>query len=194
MTKRKLSLYSIVVTVCSHYSITEKQFFSKTRKKAYVQARYIAMYLMRHHGNISSYCGIRDYFDSNGSVSNHATIMYAVKEMEDAMEGFNKERKRDIEEISERLCVFRRMYIDIHWFMKVNKGEKVHLKYGIQGDKNIIWEHESIETRGNRIYVRGKVKEGGEWVERDDMMYEEDGFICAGDGHKVFAPGSEVLI
>jgi len=169
MTKRKLNLYSIVVTVCSHYSITEKQFFSKTRKKAYVQARYVAMYLMRYHGNISSYCGIRDYFDSNGSVSNHATIMYAVKEMEDAMEGFNKERKRDIEEISERLCVFRRMYIDIHWFMKVNKGEKVHLKYGIQGDKTIIWEHESIETRGNRIYVRGKVKEGEEWVDRHDV-------------------------
>ena len=194
MTKRKLNLYSIVVTVCSHYSITEKQFFSKTRKKAYVIARQVAMYLMRYHGNINSYPGIRDYFQSNGSISNHATVMYAVKEMEDAMDGFDKERKQDIEEISERLCVFRRMYIDIHWFMKVNKGEKVHLQYGIDGEKTIIWEHKSLETRGNRVYVKGRVKKGADWIDRDDMMYEEDGFICAGDGHKVFSIGSQVLI
>tara|TARA_R100000231_G_scaffold28230_1_gene25053 strand:+ start:3591 stop:4175 length:585 start_codon:yes stop_codon:yes gene_type:complete len=194
MTKRKLDLYDIVVTVCSHYGLTEKEFFSKRRKRNYVIARHVSMYLMRNHGKINSYLGIKKYFESNGSISNHATVIYAVREMEDAMDGFDKRRKKDIEEISEKLCVFSRKYIDIHWFMKVNKGEKVHLKYGIDGEKTIIWEHKSLETRGNRVYVKGKIKKGEEWIDRDDMMYEENGFICAGDGHKVFSTGSQVLI
>tara|TARA_R110002012_G_scaffold107391_3_gene249124 strand:+ start:2600 stop:3190 length:591 start_codon:yes stop_codon:yes gene_type:complete len=196
MKKRRLNLYSIVVTVCNYYGITEKQFFSRSRKKSYAQARQIAMYLMRNHGNITTYMGIRDYFAFNNSICNHATVMYAVKEMEDAVDGFNKEVKADIEFISEELCVFRRKYVDIHWFMKINKGEKVHLKYGLEGENTIIWEHDSLETRGNRIYVKGRYRcnKAGKWIDRDDVMYEEDGFVCAGDGHKVFATGNEVRV
>ena len=194
MRKRRLNLYNIVVAVCNYYSITEEQFFSRRRKRIIAQARQVAMYLMRYHGNIRTFTGIRDYFEFNESISNHATVLYAVKTIENDMNGYNKQIKADVEAISEDLCVFRRRYIDIHWFMKVNKGEKVHLKYGLDGEKNIIWEHNSIETRGNRVYVKGRCMKAGNWVERNDMMYEEDGFICAGDGHKVFATGNEVIV
>ena len=77
--------------------------------------------------------------------------------------------------------------------MNVEKGKKLHLKYGIEGNKDIIWQHESIEKRGGRIYIKGRYRKGNDWVERNDMMYEEDGFICAGDGHKVYSTGNKVL-
>tara|TARA_R110002020_G_scaffold465623_1_gene687143 strand:+ start:42 stop:626 length:585 start_codon:yes stop_codon:yes gene_type:complete len=194
MRKRRLNLYNIVVAVCNYYSLTEEQFFSRRRKRIIAQARQVAMYLMRHHGNIRTFTGIRDYFEFNESISNHATVLYAVKTIENDMNGYNKQIKADVEAISEDLCVFRRRYIDIHWFMKINKGEKVHLQYGLDGENTIIWEHDSIETRGNRIYVKGRYRKSGQWVDRDDVMYEEDGFVCAGDGYKVFATGNEVVV
>mgnify|MGYP003148569449 FL=1 len=194
MRKRRLNLYNIVVAVCNYYSLTEEQFFSRRRKRIIAQARQVAMYLMRYHGNIRTFTGIRDFFEFRGSISNHATVLYAVKIIENDMNGYNKQIKTDIENISEDLCVFRRKYIDIHWFMKINKGEKIHLQYGLDGENTIIWEHDSIETRGNRIYVKGRYRKSGQWVDRDDVMYEEDGFVCAGDGYKVFATGNEVVV
>ena len=156
-------------------------------------ARQVAMYIMRYHGTVSTYIGIKDFFEFRGSISNHATVIHAVSVIEAEMV-YNKDLKEQVDELCEELCIHRRNYIDIHWFMNIEKGKRIHLRYGLDGNKNILWEHESIEKRGHRIYIKGKYRIGHEWIPRDDMMYEEDGFICAGDGHKVYATGNKVLV
>ena len=174
-----------MVEVCSYYSITEEQFFARNRKRLQAKARQMAMYIMRHHGNINTFVGIRDFFAFRGSVNNHATVMHGVSIVETELR-YNKAVKEDLNTICDNLCLNRRDYVDINWFMRVNKGDKLHLKYGIEGENTIIWEHESIETRGGRTYIKGRVRKGSGWEFRDDMMYEEEGFMCAGDGHRIF--------
>jgi hypothetical protein len=192
--RRRVNNYNVVAVVCKFFSITEKLFFSNCRKRTLVLARQISMYIMRHHGNVCTYQGIRDFFKFRNSVSNHATVMHAVKAIDMEME-YNTDLKEQVEAICEELSIHNRHYIDIYWFMKVEKGNKIHLKYGLEKEKDILWEHHSIERRSGRMYIKGKYfSRNKEWIERDDMMYEEDGFICAGDGYKVFATGNKVLI
>lgn len=191
--KRRVDNYNIVVSICNYFAITEEQFFSKSRKRTFAQARQIAMYIMRHHGRVSTLIGIKDFFQFRNSIRNHATVIHAVRAIETELE-YDEDLKEQIDEICEDLCISRRNYIDIYWFMNIEKGKKIHLQYGLEGEKNIIWEHESIEKRGGRIYVKGRYKKGNDWIDRNDMMYEDCGFICAGDGHKVFSTGNKVLL
>jgi hypothetical protein len=191
--KRRVNNYNVVVVICKFFSIQENQFFSKNRQRSYVLARQIAMYIMRHHGNIKTYQGIRDFFKSKKSICNHATIMHGVKCIELELE-YNKDLQEQVQIICDELCILNRNYIDIYWFMNVEKGNKIHLKYGLETEKDIMWKHDSIQRRGGRIYIKGKYRKGAEWIERDDMMYEEDGFICAGDGYKVYCTGNKILI
>tara|TARA_R110001592_G_scaffold108024_2_gene302153 strand:+ start:4282 stop:4875 length:594 start_codon:yes stop_codon:yes gene_type:complete len=191
--KRRVNNYNTVVVICEFFSITEEEFFSKSRKRTFVLARQIAMYIMRHHGNVCTFAGIKDFFKSRNSISNHATVLYNVKAIDQELE-YNKDLQEQVDIICEKLCILNRHYIDIYWFMNVEKGNKLHLQYGLDTQKNILWEHDSIQRRGGRLYIKGKYKKGEQWVERDDMMYEEDGFICAGDGYKVYASGNKVLV
>ena len=192
--KRRVNNYNVVATVCEYFSITEEMFFSPTRKRTIVMARQISMYIMRHHGNVCTLQGIRDFFKLRNSVRNHATVIHSINAIDMELE-YNEDLKEQMEDICESLHIHNRVYIDIYWFMKVEKGNKIHLKYGLEEQKDILWEHDSIERRSGRMYIKGKyLNRKKEWVERDDMMYEEDGFICAGDGYKVFATGNKVLI
>ena len=191
--RKKVNNYNIVVSVCNFFCITEEQFFSKSRKRTLVLARQIAMYIMRHYGNICTYSGIKDFFKFRGSISNHATVLHSVRTIDMELE-YNEDLEEQLETICEELSLSIRNYVDVYWFMNVEKGNKIHLKYGLEGDKDIIWEHDSIQTRGGRIYIKGKYKKGQDWIERDDMMYEEDGFVCAGDGCKVYSTGNKVLL
>ena len=191
--KRRVNNYNIVVEVCEYYCITEEQFFSKSRKRTLALARQMAMYLMRYHGTVSTYIGIKDFFEFRNSIRNHATVMHAVKIIELELT-YNKDLKEQMDELCDILYINRRNYIDIHWFMNIEKGKKVHLKYGIEGEKDIIWEHDSIQKRGGRIYIKGKYRKSDSWVDRDDFLYEDEGFICAGNGEKVYATGHEILI
>ena len=191
--KRRVNNYNIVTEVCNYYCIDEERFFSRSRKRTLALARQVAMYLMRHHGTVSTYIGIKDFFAFHSSIRNHATVMHSVKiiELETV---YNKDLKEQVDELCDILYINRRNYIDIHWFMNVEKGKKVHLKYGMLGEKDIIWQHDSIEKRGGRIYIKGRFRKANSWVDRNDFLYEEDGFICAGDGERVFATGHEILL
>ena len=80
--KRRVNNYNIVVEVCDYYCITEQQFFSKSRKRTLALARQMAMYLMRYHGTVSTYIGIKDFFEFRNSIKNHATVIHAVKIIE----------------------------------------------------------------------------------------------------------------
>ncbi len=191
--RRRVNNYNIVAEVCIYYCITEGMFFSRSRKRTIVLARQVAMYIMRYHGTVSTFIGIKDFFDFRGSISNHATIIHGVKVIEVEMV-YSQDLKEQVDELCEELCINRRNYIDVHWFMNVEKGKKLHLKYGIEGNKDIIWEHDSIEKRGGRIYIKGRYRKSNTWVEINDFMYEDEGFICAGDGEKVFSTGKEVLL
>ena len=191
--QRRVNNYNIVVEVCNYYCITEEQFFSKSRKRTLALARQVAMYIMRYHGTVSTYIGIKDFFEFRGSISNHATVIHGVKVIEIEMT-YSQDLKEQVDELCDQLCIHRRNYIDIHWFMNVEKGKKVHLKYGLEGDKQIIWKHEAIEKRGGRLYIKGKYRKLNSWVGVDDFMYEDDGFICAGNGEKVYATGNEILV
>ena len=197
--KRRVNNYNIVSEVCRYYCITETQFFSKSRKRTIAMARQVAMYIMRYHGTVSTFIGIKDFFKFRHSVSNHATVIHSVNTIEMELR-YNKDLKEQVDELCDLLYIHRKNYVDVHWFMNIDKGKKVHLRYGdynnmgVLIDKDIIWEHDSIEKRNGRIYIKGKYNKSGDWIETDNFLYEEDRFICSGDGAKVFATGHEILV
>ena len=77
--KRRVNNYNIVTEVCNYYCIDEERFFSRSRKRTLALARQVAMYLMRHHGTVSTYIGIKDFFAFHSSIRNHATVMHHYK-------------------------------------------------------------------------------------------------------------------
>jgi len=121
--KRKVNPYNIVVSVCGYFCITEKRFFSRSRKRSLAKARQIAMYIMRYYGTVSTYAGIRDFFEFRNSIRNHATIIHSVKVVEAEMVN-NRAIKEQVEELCKQLTINIRNYVDIHWFINIEKGKK----------------------------------------------------------------------
>ena len=72
-----LTIDDIVEKVCKHYGVNQQNVFSKSRKRDYVQARQIAMYLAQKHtkmpaSRIGQLIGGRD----------HSTVIHSCNTIE----------------------------------------------------------------------------------------------------------------
>ena len=105
--KRRVNNYNIVSEVCRYYCITETQFFSKSRKRTIAMARQVAMYIMRYHGTVSTFIGIKDFFKFRHSVSNHATVIHSVNTIEMELR-YNKDLKEQVDELCDLLYKHRK--------------------------------------------------------------------------------------
>ena len=90
------NMNKIIKTVCSHFSITERELKRKTRKREVVLPRQITMYLAVKHteistGKIGSYLG-----------KNRITVLYSFYKIRDLMKT-DKELEEQVKQIEEEL-------------------------------------------------------------------------------------------
>ena len=83
-------------TCCTSLGVTRQQIFSKKRDYQYVEARHIAMYLMRKYGLLRTVTSIGKYFKRD-----HTTILHGINRVKDCMDVDPSFRNRvlDIESI-----------------------------------------------------------------------------------------------
>jgi len=148
----------IINRICEYFGVEESGVFSKSRKK--------------------------DEFKERGSIANHATVIYAVKNIEDYM-SYSVDANRQMIEIDSFMGVVKKNYLTIHYFMNISKGNVVSLSFD---NKTILWKHESIQKRGDRLYLVGEYKDDKYgWVKTDNKLYDYGGYLCTGiDAERVY--------
>lgn len=97
ITKKELTIDSILDTVCHYYDIDVKDIQTKSRKREIVQARQICMYIAKQHldlslSQIGAYIGGRD----------HATVLHACNTVKDQV-AVDKSFRNDLEKIESKL-------------------------------------------------------------------------------------------
>lgn len=168
----------IIKKICDYFNVEESDVFSKSRKKEFVKARHHIMFYMYHYGDtLSSPSSIRDVFKEKGGVKNHATVIYAIKRIQDDL-FYSIDANRIILEIDILVGVVKRKYLTIHYFMEVNKGHVINM---VSTDDDILWKHDSIQKRGSTLYLVGEYKhpENG-WMKSDNKLYDYGGYLCTG--------------
>ena len=83
----------IINQVCKFYSIDEASLRGTQRNKATVEARHVAIYLIRRMTNLST-TEIGDEFGKD-----HTTIMHSIKKVENAMNGNDEQLQNHIRDI-----------------------------------------------------------------------------------------------
>lgn len=89
------SVEGIIYNVCSTFKIPKELLMTKSRKREIVICRQVCMWLMRRNldNNLYSFQRIGDYFGKD-----HATVMYAIKTIENLLET-DKELKKQIKNL-----------------------------------------------------------------------------------------------
>lgn len=95
--KKKITAQLIENVVCEYYNIDNDLMKSPTRKREIVQARQIAMYLIKNHTEMS----LAQIGNTLGR-KNHATVLHACKTVVEQME-VDRGFKNDINELEKRL-------------------------------------------------------------------------------------------
>ena len=185
MRNSKIKSEYIIKKICEYFNIEERLIFSKDRSKELVEARHYAIYYMYHYGDTGgSPSAVRDVFKNRGGISNHATVIYAVKRIEDDL-SYSVDAHRKMLEIDEFIGINKRKYLTIHYFMDINKGHVINMG---SEDNSVLWKHESIQRRGSKLYLTGEYKhtEHG-WLKSDNKFYDYGGYLCTGlDAERVF--------
>lgn len=185
MMKERVKSEYIIKKICEYFNIEEHLVFSKWRRNELVQARHYIIYYMYHYGETgNSPSRIRDVFKARGGISNHASVIYAVKRIEDDL-SYSMHANRTILEIDAFVGINKKNYLTIHYFMGINKGHVINISYE---NNNILWKHESIQKRGSKLYLTGEYKhpEHG-WLKSDNKFYDYGGYLCTGlDADRVF--------
>lgn len=91
--RKELSADDIASTVCQRYGVKTKDLASKSRKKAIVQARQLAMFLI-HKYTETTYSQIGRQFGKR----DHSTVLYACNQVGHRI-GVDKEFRREVEEL-----------------------------------------------------------------------------------------------
>lgn len=95
--KNSLTIDRITDSVCNHFSLDRNSITKKSRKREYVQARQIIMYLSKKYLNVSlAQIGMQI------AGKDHSTVVYSCKKVIDLM-GVDKSFKAEIEEIEKSL-------------------------------------------------------------------------------------------
>ena len=185
MKNNKIKSEYIIKKICEYFNIEEHLMFSKGRRKELVEARHYAIYYMYHYGDtLGSPSAVRDVFKNRGGITNHATVIYAVKRIEDDL-SYSMDSNRKMLEIDTFIGISKRNYLTIHYFMDINKGHVINMS---SEDDNILWKHESIQKRGSKLYLIGEYKhpEHG-WLKSDNKFYDYGGYLCTGlDAERVY--------
>lgn len=175
----------IIKKICEYFNVEEHLVFSKWRRRELVKARHHIIYYMYHYGDtLNSPSSIRDVFKKRGGISNHASVIYAVKRIEDDL-SYSMDSNRTMLEIDAFIGITKRKYLTIHYFMDINKGHVINMSH--EGD-SILWKHDSIQKRGSKLYLIGEYKhpEHG-WLKSDNKFYDYGGYLCTGlDAERVF--------
>lgn len=91
--RKSINTDSIIEVICKHFNLNKDQLYAKSRKREYVQARQIAMYLSKKYLNIPlSKIGMLI------AGKDHSTVIYSCNKVQDLM-AVDKNFKADIEEI-----------------------------------------------------------------------------------------------
>ena len=77
---RKVTIEDILKTLCKHWSVSQEEVFSKSRKANIVMVRQVAMYMAQQHTKLTSskiglFIGGR----------NHATVLHSIRQVKDRM-------------------------------------------------------------------------------------------------------------
>lgn len=97
--KRAITIDTIIDKVCDHYTVKRSDIFTKSRKRAIVQVRQIAMYLAQQHTQLSisrigTLVGNRD----------HATVLHSCKIVSGRMD-VDTSFRNEVQEIDASLTV-----------------------------------------------------------------------------------------
>lgn len=97
MERRNLNIDMIMDSVCKHFNIDRNTVSKKGRKREFVQARQIMMYLSKKYLNVSlAQIGMQI------AGKDHSTVIYSCKKVVDLM-GVDKAFKAEVEEIEKSL-------------------------------------------------------------------------------------------
>ncbi len=95
--RQEISIDYIIKVVSEHFNITEEDIMSKSRKREVVQARQLVMYFSKNlTKNSLSAIGLQC------GKKNHATVLYAIKTVEDQKE-YDKKFREHMKEIERKL-------------------------------------------------------------------------------------------
>lgn len=95
--KKKITSEVIENVVCEHFGLDMEQLKSTTRKREIVQARQIAMYLIKNHTGLSL-----SQIGAGLGKKNHATVLHACKTVQEQIE-VDKSFRSNISEIEKKL-------------------------------------------------------------------------------------------
>lgn len=94
---RNMTIDTIIDSVCKYFNLDRNSVSKKSRKREYVQARQIMMYLSKKYLNVSlAQIGMQI------AGKDHSTVVYSCKKVTDLM-GVDKSFKAEIEEIEKTL-------------------------------------------------------------------------------------------
>ena len=97
MERKNLNIDMIMDSVCKHFNIDRNAVSKKGRKREFVQARQIMMYLSKKYLNVSlAQIGMQI------AGKDHSTVIYSCKKVVDLM-GVDKAFKAEVEEIEKSL-------------------------------------------------------------------------------------------
>lgn len=185
MIERKIKSEYIIKKICEYFDIPEQLIFSKNRRKEIVEARHYIIYYMYYYGETGgSPSSVRDVFRKKGGITNHASVIYAVKSIENEL-SYSTDTNRKMLEVDAFIGINKKNYLTIHYFMGINKGHVINIS---SEKNNILWKHESIQKRGSKLYLTGEYKhpEHG-WLKSDNKFYDYGGYLCTGlDADRVF--------
>ena len=180
MKKKERNINSAFLTkkISEYFGIDKSDIFSKCRRQDMVEARHHLMYYLYYYGeNNGSPSWVRDVFLNQGGIGSHASVIHAVKKIDNYI-SVSVDANRKILEIDAIVGALKKRYVDVYYFMNINKGDVLSLLYN--DDSKILWRHDSIERRGNKSYVVGEIRRNEEWVKSDDGIYEYEGHLCYG--------------
>jgi len=89
----------IIDVVCEEFGVDRESLLGSSRKRDISQARQIAMFLMRHHTNLSL-PKIGDYFGGK----DHTTVLYSCEKVSQ-LQRENLQFERQLQNLAQRLRV-----------------------------------------------------------------------------------------
>ena len=185
---KEISMQQLSVYMAEYFEITLEQLLSKSRKKEIVSARHHLWWYANYYGeyNGSSTLIYREYIRLGGSpTTSHATVLHGIKSINNVLD-YSSKANTIIKQLNQLAGVESRNYVTLHFFLHKNKGTIVPLSY--KGAGNILWKHDGVELKGNRLYLKGDIKiNGDDWAPVDDVLYEYEGLICTGaDAERIY--------
>lgn len=186
---RELNVDYIIDKVSMFFDIDKSDIFSKWRLREVVEARHYIIYYLFYYGKGCNYSPnrVRTVMKDRGGLVNHASVIHAVRKINN-----NLDVSRESNEVMACLDVWvgvkNKSFVDIHFFMNINKGEITSFRFNDTPSGKILWRHEGIERRGSRVYIKGKIFKDNNWIDSDSDVYQYNGTMCYGlDADKIYA-------